>query len=213
MKNITYFTLIAIFLMSASCKQEGFVTTETGLQYMFHTKEKDAETPKLGDILNIRLTYYTASDSMIFDSKKIQDTFLLSMEKPSFMGSVEEGLILMGAGDSITMLVSADSVFDKTLKQPMPEFIEKGSKLRFHVKMFGFQTREEYEAEMDERAQKYIRNDKAAFQKFLVDNNISVEPTESGLIFIEEAPGSGIFIGAGDQVTVEYTGMFLDGTV
>jgi len=47
--------------------------------------------------------------------------------------------------------------------------------------------------------------------KYLADNNITTEPTESGLIFISKKKGTGKQAVAGAKVKVNYEGMFLDG--
>ena len=54
--------------------------------------------------------------------------------------------------------------------------------------------------------------EKAARDKYLADNNITVEPTSSGLYYVEILKGTGPDADAGDQVRVRYKGMFLDGT-
>ena len=48
-------------------------------------------------------------------------------------------------------------------------------------------------------------------QAYIDDNNITVDPTASGLYYIETLAGTGAQATAGDIVVVNYTGTFLDG--
>lgn len=50
-------------------------------------------------------------------------------------------------------------------------------------------------------------------RNFLDSNNYDVEPTESGLYYIEEVPGDSVLIEYGDMVDLYYRGYFLDGRV
>jgi len=50
-------------------------------------------------------------------------------------------------------------------------------------------------------------------REFLVERNITTEPTATGLYYIEELAGTGDFPAVSDTVEVIYKGMFLDGRV
>ncbi len=52
----------------------------------------------------------------------------------------------------------------------------------------------------------------ADIQKYLEENNISVEPTESGLYYVVIEEGKGEQAKAGNMVKVHYTGTLLNGT-
>ncbi len=49
-------------------------------------------------------------------------------------------------------------------------------------------------------------------QAYIESNNITTEPTASGLYYIETTEGTGAQAQAGDLVDVHYTGTFLDGS-
>lgn len=46
---------------------------------------------------------------------------------------------------------------------------------------------------------------------YLLDNSIDVEPTSSGIYYIETLKGSGPEVKGGNEVRVKYTGTFIDG--
>lgn len=56
--------------------------------------------------------------------------------------------------------------------------------------------------------------EQALLEQYLIDNNITVEPTESGLYYIETLEGTGISPRLGMKVKVKYTGKLLkDGSI
>jgi len=54
-------------------------------------------------------------------------------------------------------------------------------------------------------------DEKNMIQDFMAANNYEVDPTESGLYYIEHEAGTGDLIAFGDHVKIYYTGFFLDG--
>jgi len=50
-------------------------------------------------------------------------------------------------------------------------------------------------------------------QEYLETNNITVQPTESGLYYIETLAGSGAQPDSGNSVTVDYTGKLINGNI
>ncbi len=57
------------------------------------------------------------------------------------------------------------------------------------------------------------KNELERIQSFLDANDIDVEPTESGLYYVELIEGAGLQPAAGDTVEVHYRGTFLDGRI
>ena len=178
-----------------------------------HSENKGPK-PKTGDILNMAMTYYTQTDSMLFNTSKINDTlFQVMLVEPSFKGAVEEGFAMMSAGDSATFIVSADSVFEKTFHEKLPDYIKKGSTLRFEVKLKDFKTKEAYDAEKKMKSDVAMQAEQSKIDEYVKANNITVQPTGSGLYFVETEAGKGKPAEAGKTVTVNYTGKFMDGKV
>jgi len=204
---------IIVITLAAACNKGGLKTNPNGMKYTFH-KENDGPKPKTGDILNIAMSYYTQGDSLLFNTSKINDTlFQVKLVEPSFKGAVEEGFAMMSAGDSATFIVSADSVFEKTFHEQLPAYIQKGSTLRFEVKMRDFKSMEAYEAEKKSKADVAMNDEQSKIDEYLKTNNITTQPTSSGLYFIETSAGTGKPAESGKTVTVNYTGKFMDGKV
>ncbi len=64
----------------------------------------------------------------------------------------------------------------------------------------------------DNDAEKKIKESNERLAAYITENNITVEPTASGLYFIEIQKGNGYMPKKGQRVQVHYTGTLLDGT-
>jgi FKBP-type peptidyl-prolyl cis-trans isomerase len=61
--------------------------------------------------------------------------------------------------------------------------------------------------------QEQIEKEMKLLEQYLADNNITQEPTESGLYYIPLVEGTGVSPESLDWIEIEFTGMLIDGTV
>jgi FKBP-type peptidyl-prolyl cis-trans isomerase FkpA len=228
--NKLILSTVASALILSSCKNdgnsayEGYTRAENGLHYKFFKHDEKAPTAKLGDGIYFSYVIKTQDkDSLIVDSKQqSQDgsgytRFML--QKSSFKGSLEDGMMLMAKGDSASFIVPADSFFTKTygLKE-LPPGIKAGMFLKATLVMKDILSPKQVEeiqakqkAEYEAKSQAAQAAEKGMMDKYLADNKITTKPTESGLIFIETKKGNGTHPKMTDEVTVHYTGTLLNG--
>lgn len=200
--------LVAVMLFSA-CGGD-YKTTDSGLKYKFH-RQSDGETPQVGDFITIEM-YYGTNDSILFDSKNIPNDLIFPLDSPQYQGDFFEGVMMMSKGDSASFIVSADSFFLVTARaQSLPPFIEEGSFLTFEVTLKDFKSAEEQEMEDAAALEGMRAQAQTDLQEYLDSNNITTEPLESGLIFIEEKEGRGPQPEAGDMVKVHLTVSLING--
>ena len=182
-----------------------------------------------------------SADSLMFNSFDMPDygngLKLMDLNEPQYPGDISEGLKYMHIGDSATFIVPADSFFLVTAEQPeLPEGIEAGSELVFSLGAVDFKTIEETMALMMDTAAVYgdgdylpadsnaglwdevlkmenMTNEPILIANYLQENNIKSAARPSGLIFVDVEVGSGPSPVAGKQVTVNYSGSFLDGEI
>jgi FKBP-type peptidyl-prolyl cis-trans isomerase FkpA len=210
MKNLKMIRLagaaVLIAALIAGCKSgnhfPGYEKSPSGLYSKFYVSNQGARKPKIGEIATISVRYYTAKDSLIMDSHSIKESdngfITQAILKSTFQGGLEEALMSMSEGDSIYLKMFR--------VKEVPKFIEKGSLLTFYIKMKKVQTQQELMNEMNTK-ETNSRND------FLKQNNITVDPTASGLYFIEKEKGSGPDVQAGQTALVRYSGSFVNGRV
>ncbi len=205
------------FLIALSCNKgpyPGFTAGENGLYYKIFPSGEDSRKAGKSDIITMQFKYENENGYVIYDSKSSDMPARLNLTDPFYRGDPMEGLALMGKGDSAIFLVPADSFYQRSLRgAPLPDSVKPGSKLKFHIKIENVQTQEEAQKEYEEKAQIARNEESSNIEKYLKENNITVEPTQSGLYFIELIKGTGNKPVAGKNVLVHYTGKFLDGKV
>lgn len=168
--------------------------TASGLQYVMHRNEATNKAV-IGDIIEANLRYGTR-DSVIFDSQSFGKPVYIQLTNPAYPGSFEEGLAMLGAGDSATFYLHADSVFSKIFKQPLPDFVKAGSELYFTLGVLA------------------VKNEEKELQGWLQREGLNPQTRPSGLLVVPiQAPKPNApQAKPGDKVKVHYAGYLLDGT-
>ncbi|MBK9637661.1 MAG: FKBP-type peptidyl-prolyl cis-trans isomerase [Bacteroidetes bacterium] len=200
---------VGLFSIS-SCNKDGFSITPSGLRYEF-IEQKEGRKPALGDMMRMHLIYKDKDGKEIYNSNELGESFVLELTKPTFLGGLEEGFAMMSEGDSAIFLVNADSVFDKTFKQPLPANIDAHDLLRFEIRLKKVLTASEYRNESKHNTEYNQVEELRQIELYLGDNSISVPPVKPGVYFIVFKEGKGAKPKPGDQVEIKYTGSFLNG--
>lgn len=236
MKNIQLLASGLVVLFLASCNSsefEGFTKADSGLHYKFYTQNEGAKKPQDGDVVLLRFVIEkNGNDSIIANSmnqsRDGSGCINLQPLESTFTGSLEDGLKMMGVGDSASFIVSADSFFLKTQRMnELPKGFSPGDHIKatFCLKEITpkaeVQAREKQQMEQQEEmmrqreaiAKELEPKEKPAIEGYVKKNNIKVKPTSSGLYYIETKKGTGPSPKESDVVKVHYTGRLLDGTV
>ena len=194
----------------------GYKQTQNGLYYRYLT-QNEGETAKVGDIVEIALSYYQmreSGDSLLYTTDVLPEPAYDLVREPSFPGDLYEGFAMMHKGDSISLIMNADSVFRKQFHAPIiPAFVTPGAMLRWEVKMKDIMTEEEFNARQTAKEEAAFAEAQQVLDAFIAENGIEANPTESGLVYVCTKPGKGEQPQAGQNVKVHYTGKLLDGTV
>jgi FKBP-type peptidyl-prolyl cis-trans isomerase FkpA len=212
MKRFIY-SAICILLITVSCKPGREKRTPTGMRYILY-EHKEGRKPVKGDYVTVNMVYTDAKDSVLYDSRIGNKPVRFQLRSSPFIGSMEEGLMELSAGDSATLFVSADSMYEKVLsKEPGNTMAkpETGSFLKFHVKLLRVQTYNEAEMEMAENQGQLIRAEDKALENYLAEKKITATPEPEGYYIIKLTEGKGQPIQTGSEVKVNYTGRFLNG--
>lgn len=208
--GLLIFGVFAAFL--SSCDDGGFKTTDTGLKYKFHLSNSEGRIPVEGDIIEVNMSYETP-DTVLFDSRKMPQPLVMRMDKSIFVGDLFEGIYMMHEGDSATFMLNTDSVFLKLFRQPKtPAEFDSLEYLTFNITLLSVKSADEMKAEKDAEIELARDEEGKIMAAYLAENNITVEPTATGLVFVETKEGNGKKPQAGDKVKVHYSGYLLDGT-
>lgn len=198
----TILLLVAFTAVACSSKYPGFKKTDTGLYYKIYKVSTDTAKAKIGDYVALAMRYTTVKDSLLFDSKTAMgDVVRFQLPPSDFKGDIYEGIRMMSPGDSAAFIVSADSLFLKTFKQAArPPFIDSNSVIKFYIHLISSDSKEKLE-----------ENEQKLLSKYITDNKIAVQPSASGLYFIEQVKGTGTKIDSGSIVKLHFILSTTDG--
>ncbi len=213
-KTLTLFAFILLIAIS-SCntdKPAKFETTESGIEYKIVETTEDARVPVFTEILEMSADYYW-QDSLLFSSNDFPEAFKIEYRESTYPGSLDEAFGFLKEGDSAIFRIDAFNFYKNAAGGPAPEFMTEGDKLEFRIRLKKVFTKEEIMAEIAELNKVKIGQETEMRNAYLSDSQIAVEPTESGLYFVEELKGKGKQPKEGDTVVVHYTGKLLNGQV
>jgi len=182
----------------------------SGLEYKIVSHGQGTRKPQVGDHAEISIRIHEG-DSVMFDSHTMNNNMPvpLPIAAPKFKGDVMEGIALMVAGDSAIFRILTDT-FKKAGMQ-LPPWSKEGEYIEYDVAMISLRTDEEEKKEQAEKTEKQKSIDDKLLKEYFVKNNIKPLKTESGLYYTIEKEGTGEKIKSGLNVSVNYTGMFIDG--
>ncbi len=214
-RTVGILTTVVVFLFIACGKQGVDIKIDdNGLEYGFYSEHKDSKKAEVGEALNLEMKYFDENDSLLFNSREISENLKLELTKPMHKGgSIEYALAKMHVGDSARFYVVADSFFHKTRKTEIPKTIKKGSKIRFEIKLLSLISKEEVEREHTEMLEKKQAEELSIIDDYVRNQNITTEPTVSGLYYLETKAGTGKKATPQSKVSVHYVGSFLTGEV
>ena len=214
MKQSIILLILSVFLSFSVCNtsETEFQTTETGIEYLFIEKNEDGRKPEFSDALYIDAKYYW-KDSLLFNSQELGVEFKIPYLEPKYKGSIDEAFALFNEGDSAIIRINAISFFKNSSNGKIPDYLEVGDMLEFRIRLIKVLSEEEIEQEEIELAEQQKTQEMELLNDYLKKENIEVEPTESGLYFVESQKGTGKQAEAGKTVVVHYTGSLLNGKV
>lgn len=211
--KIFFLAFVLPVLFITSCTEEvKYKTTDTGLRYIFYTENK-GKSPRENNYITIQMVYKLENDSVLYDSREGGMPLRYQLIRPPFEGAIEEGIMMMSEGDSATFFVSADSMFEKVFKKPLPDFLKKGSRLVFDIHLIKVQSAVEAEAEIREKLATLFAAEKKLIDTYIAENNIVQKPSPTGLYVIITKQTKGKLPAKGDRIAAEYIGKFTDGQV
>lgn len=108
MRNYLIVSTFILVLAITSCgPKQYYEQTESGLEYYFFKKNKEAKKGQIGDIYNLNITATTRKDSLLFS----KSSAMFQRSEPIYEGDFHEGLGMLHEGDSAAFILSVDSFF------------------------------------------------------------------------------------------------------
>jgi FKBP-type peptidyl-prolyl cis-trans isomerase len=217
--------LTVVALVAASCgKQDGFKTTESGLEYKFISKGTSGNQPEEGQIISLNLSMISDGDSILMEASNMPIQKVEQMW--NIKGGIEEAFAMLSEGDSIIVKVKAGDLYQRTWQMPVPPNINEEEMITCVIGLEKILNADEFQKqqalarveEIDSYREQALSDkqeqmdiDIAAIDAYLKKNSIIAETTESGMRYVILEEGSGPKPQVGDQVQVNYTGNVLEG--
>ena len=167
---------------------------------------------RIGSILTLSLKY-GLKDSALFDSKKCStDQLSCPSRNHNMKVTFMSACMLLKQGDSATFVLKAGPLFTKTFGQPsVPEFLTDESDIYFDVKVQKSQTQEEIDKETAVKNMQLEQEEMTNLQAYVTNNNITVQPTTTGIYYLETKKGTGKSAIKDGYVSAHYTVYLLGG--
>ncbi len=197
LKSLLVLTVISltVVLWMPSCnfgEYPGFKKTESGIYYkLLSSDNQDTTGIRTGSIVTMNLSY-GLKDSVLFDSKMMQEPLMMSVIEPQYPGDFFDALKLFNQGDSATFILKAGQFFTKTVGQPeIPDYCTDETDIYFTIYLSKVQSREEADAERQAQVEQMRQAEMAVLQQYVSQNNITVSPSGTGVYYIETKKGTG----------------------
>ncbi|MFZ6001260.1 MAG: FKBP-type peptidyl-prolyl cis-trans isomerase [Bacteroidota bacterium] len=220
MKISHVFILLVFVAMACSNERE----TPKGYKYTLAAKG-DGEKVAPGKFLVMSLLLKDEKDSVWYDNKKNDAPEIIPTRDTTGMSS-EEGLDeifrLLTKGDSVTMTIPAQTLFEKTWGQPVPQGVDPKRKLTFYLKVNDvldstavMSLQQQIVARQNEKMMKeqaeQLKKDSVIISDYLKGKNIDALRTPSGLRYLVQKAGKGENAQVGQTVRINYAGYLLSG--
>lgn len=227
------FAFAAAALMTSCGGSGSFKTDETtGVQYRFINHADSGKKPADGDMVHVVMLWTgknTKGDAdSVYRNSKLKgygDSLgtLPIMLRKSFSGCLEQGIEMMCKGDSAVFQINADSLFEKTFRQPadkLPTCVKNTKVFTFNIKLVSFVSQKEMmaqrQAEMQKRmeqAQVLKAQEPGIITQYLQKNNFKGKPDADSIFYLQNTKGKGKQVKEGDSVEISSVGMFVNDTV
>ena len=207
--------IVAGAALLASCGGKDFKTTENGLQYKFEKQNSNGQQVQEGDVLVGEMTVRFDTVELF---SNVGNAGRIIQAMPTFDGDICEGLMMMHVGDKAIFAVDADKQAQFLQPNQMPPFYKAGAgmKIYYEIDLQDVVTRDEImqeQANFMQEMQNRQQNEPQMIADYIAQNNITVKPTAEGLYVIVKKPGNGAKVATGREVSMNYTGRLLDGTM
>lgn len=215
MRKLFFLALIAIVATQIACKK-GSVTTEHGYKFTNHT-DKGGTKPQPGETVLLQ-TYTYIGDSLMASTQKNyggpREFALFEKDKlPKRVPAIYDACLLMGEGDSATII----EVIDTFLQKFIPPALKDAKEVRYEIVIVDIITADE-KKKAEEAAKAQFATVEAAVKTVIADytagkNADKLTTTATGLKVLIVDKGTGAALKPGENIKTNYYGALKTGTM
>jgi FKBP-type peptidyl-prolyl cis-trans isomerase len=194
------------------CEGEDYVVSPDGYKYKY-VKQGTGEAAADGLVCYYNIEYKNEKDSTLFVTTSGQAVPIpCNLGEWTSMGPLYKALQIIKEGDSVIVKIPTKKLFDESFRAQVPPMLDSAGEITFYIGASKFLTQEEMQVEMMKAGEEQLAKDVEIINNYLSEKQITAQSTESGLRYVINTEGSGSSPVAGQQVSVHYTGLLLDGT-
>jgi FKBP-type peptidyl-prolyl cis-trans isomerase len=191
--------------------------SEKGVYYI-ETKKGTGKSPATDTYASVHFSVNLLGGDRLFSTYDSGEPVEFKMGSQFENMGFQEAVSMMKEGGKANAIVPSSMAFGPNgAGNVVPPF----ATLYYDLELVDVMTNEEYdkkqqqfEAKKEADMAKLVKEEDAAIQKFLKDNNLTPKTIlPSGLVYIENQAGTGAKPADGKKVKVHYTGKLLNGTV
>lgn len=194
-------------VLPAYFNNDSYAITEDSL-IVVNLKNVNDKYAKAGNIMKVYFTFQTLEGDTLLDFTSGKPYELVFGDMALGQGFYE-GLSLVSKGGEAEFVIPSSLAWGS---EGFQDVILPYTSFKLNVKVFDIMTSDEYEKEQKmiqekeekENAQR-LKDEPERIAKYLKDNNINVNPTASGLYYIEKETGNGQSPQVGNMVEVHYS--------
>ena len=210
--------LVAGTMLLAACgssDMKGFKQTDDGLYYRFEQLNKDSLQVQEGDMMVGEMTLRLEDEMLRTNVGRPERIMIVD---PTWDGPLHSGLLKMHVGDRAVFAYPADSVAQYMQPNQMPPAYEAGKGMKFFWEInlqdiVSAAELAEEEANYRTEMEQARVAEPELIANYVKEHGIKAQPNAKGLYVIVNKKGKGTPVAVGRQVTLNYTGRLLDGTV
>lgn len=214
-------SMLMFFVWGCNNGSDEFKHTPGGLTYKFYKQNKAGIGVLKGDMVTADVVFRTIDTVFFVSSRDLSVPYQFEILEPKFPGDIYDALLIMAVGDSATFIIDGDSLFLFDFEiQDYPDFINPETEVFMDVKVLDVMPQEDFKLEKNaykDRLEKMRvdlkEKEENDIRSYLEENDFHVNPTESGLYYIELKKGSGPAVEQGKYLKVDYSAMFINGEI
>lgn len=189
-----------------------YIPVGGGTDYRLVDDKPGAVYPKTGDFLEVHLNI-AVEDSIVFDTRTAMngEPVPLVLQETGFAGDLMNALKYLTQGDSAVIRQSTDSLAAGGAQ--LAPWMKKGigQKVHYNVRVVTFKTQEQKKKEDDANMAMQKGVDEKIIKDYLASKKITAQKSATGLYYKIDEPGKGESPKPGQRVSVNYTGMLVNG--
>jgi len=202
--------ILSIFILSACFKKDRIIQHEKGFKYIAYSQSDYGLSPRVGDMVFIKMKITAPNGTIIKESDNIQ----LQVQQPQYEGgTIDDIFMYMNRGDSMAFFINAVNYFTHTLQETAPDYLSSDDMLRFDIVMLDVMNMRKFEELRRQRLSTGELEEKILLDEFLERVSKKRIEIDSMLFWIPEKEGKGKLIIENDIVELNYIAYFVDGKI